>query len=89
MNGRAMRRMIRTPGRDMGRFCRARTGVVRNTQRADFRGEGVPLRHRAGSGAPEALREGQTSGASRGTIQTQPTRPAMLTSAAVTKAAAK
>jgi len=50
---------------------------------------GLLQRYRAGSGAPEAPRAVQSSGARRGTIHTQPMRPATLTSAAVTNAAVK
>jgi len=89
MNGRAMRQRFALPGATWCSFPRPRTRVVQNTHPADFGGRGLLERYRAGSGAAAGLFEGQSSGARRGTIHTQPMRPAMLTTAAVTKAAAK
>ena len=89
MNRRVMRRATRTAGRDMGRVYGDRTGVVQNAHGADFHAKALLRRYCAGSGALAGFREAQTSGASRGTIHTQPTRPATLTSAAVTKDAVK
>ena len=79
---------IRAAWCDVVQLSSLRTRVVQNAQPADC-GRGLLERYRAGSGVPERLLEGQSSGARRGTIHTQPMRPAMLTTAAVTKAAAK
>src|SRR5262249_22000684 len=63
---------------------------VRNSRRVDMAClQGYPSVIRAGSAAAGVPGDGHESGASRGTIQTHPTRPAMLISAAVTKAVAK
>lgn len=80
---------IRAAGCDMVQLSSPRTRVVQNTHPADCGRRGLLERYRAGSGVAAGLLEGQSSGARRGTIHTQPMRPAMLTTAAVTKAAAK